>query len=201
MIIDRANTDDISEVAKLHVRAFPGFFLTSLGLPFLEELYAGFLSHKTGIFVVAKDEGRIVGFAAGTSASEVFFPDLRRRRRLAFVLKAIPSILRNPLPVCRKLLYAVRYRGEAPAEKTSGALLSSIGVASMHQGSGLAAALVSAFEEKASAHGASFVYLTTDVEQNDRVNAFYRKNGYLPVCHFYQDGRREMYRYEKQLLS
>lgn len=201
MIIDRADVGDLAEVAKLHVHAFPGFFLTSLGLSFLEELYAGFLAHPSGIFIVARDGGSIVGFVAGTSAPEVFFSDLRRRRRFAFVFKAIPSILRNPLPVFRKLLYAVRYRGEALATRSSGALLSSIGTARWCRGSGLAANLIIAFEKRVMAHGADFVYLTTDVEDNDRVNAFYKRHGYVPVCCFKQNGRREMFRYEKQLST
>lgn len=201
MIIVKADRTDVAEVAKLHVHAFPGFFLTSLGLSFLKELYAGFLSHPSGIFIVAKDEGGIVGFAAGTSAPEAFFPDLRRRRRFAFVFKAIPSILRNPLPVCRKLLYAVRYCGEAPAARSSGALLSSIGTAIACRGNGVAASLILEFEKEAMGHGADFVYLTTDAEQNDRVNAFYRRHGYAAVSRFQQNGRRDMFRYEKQLSA
>ena len=53
-------------MAKLHVSAFPGFFLTSLGQPFLRLLYEGFLAHPQGICLVAEDAGNVVGFVAGT---------------------------------------------------------------------------------------------------------------------------------------
>lgn len=203
MIIEQATPSDVAEVARLHVHAFPGFFLTSLGTPFLEELYGGFLGHPSGIFIVAREAGHIVGFAVGTSKPVEFFPDLRRRRRVAFVIKAIPAIFRNPLPVCRKLFHAVRYRGEAPApvERASGALLSSLGVAETCRGSGLAGKLVLEFEQKAAQNGAGFVYLTTDAQGNDRVNRFYANNGYTVVSRFFQSGRREMFRYEKSLLE
>jgi len=199
MLIRDANQSDIAEIADLHRRAFPGFFLTSLGLSFLRELYAGFLSHPSGILLVANQNGHIVGFVGGTSAPDLFFSSLRRRRGIAFVLKAIPSILRNPLPVCKKLFLALRYRGEVPALKLPGALLSSIGTATECRGSGLATRLILAFERRAKDHGSEFVYLTTDANDNDRVNAFYRKHQYLPLDRFLQNGKREMIRYQKFL--
>lgn len=200
MRILKAERSDIMEVAKLHLDAFPGFFLTSLGVPFLEELYTGFLSHPSGIFIVAKDERGIIGFAAGTSAPDSFFSDLRRRRCLAFASKAIPSILRNPLPVMKKLLLAMRYRGGVSSESPpKGALLSSIGIAIACRGDGTAARLLQEFERAVKDRGVDLVYLTTDAQQNGRVNAFYKKQGYVVVDHFQQSGKRSMFRYEKQL--
>lgn len=199
MIFEKAKQVDLPEVARLHVRAFPDFFLTSLGVPFLEELYGGFLAHSSGIFIVVHHEGRIVGFASGTSNPDDFFSDLRRRRKVAFVIKAIPAVMQNPLPVCKKLFSALRYRGEAPVsvKGPSGALLSSIGIDSAFKGSGLATELITAFEREAETHGAEYVYLTTDTHGNDRVNRFYNANGYIAVSMFLQGGKREMFRYEK----
>jgi ribosomal protein S18 acetylase RimI-like enzyme len=190
---------DIEDVAKLHIQVFPGFFLTSLGASFLKELYAGFLSHSSGIFLVAKEEGRVVGFVAGTSSPKVFFSDLRRRRCMAFVIKATPSIFRNPLPVCRKLFYAATYRGDAPVARPSAALLSSIGISHLCRGAGVAGSLMIEFENESVKRGVEHIYLTTDALDNDRVNVFYRKQGYEIVTTFQQNGGRDMFRYEKQL--
>lgn len=201
MNMRNADFEDIDEVVDLHIQAFPGFFLTSLGKGFLKELYAGFLTDSTGIFVVARNEGGLVGFAAGTSEPEAFFADLRRRRGAVFAIKAIPAIVKNPLPVCRKLFYAVRYRGEAPAARSSGALLSSIGIATSAIGTGIAGSLILAFENEVLKRGVKSVYLTTDVQDNDRVNAFYAKHGYVVLDRFKQNGRRDMFRYEKILAS
>lgn len=200
MKIENAVPGDVDEVAHLHVHAFPGFFLTSLGPVFLKELYRGFLSHPSGIFLVARNEDGIIGFVAGTSEPEVFFNELRRRRGLFFGLKALPAILGNPLPVVRKLFYALRYRGDAPVARVSGALLSSIGVAGQVKGTGVAGRLVAAFEDEARKRGARSVYLTTDVHANERVNTFYVKHNYRIRDQFKQGGRRDMFRYEKILV-
>lgn len=201
MRILKAVQADIEDVAKLHIQVFPDFFLTSLGASFLKELYAGFLSHSSGIFLVAKEEGLIVGFVAGTSSPKVFFSDLRRGRCIAFFIKAIPSIFRNPLPVCKKLFYAATYRGDAPVANPSAALLSSIGTSHSCRGTGVAGSLMIEFESEAMKHGAGHVFLTTDASDNDRVNAFYRKQGYEIVTSFQQNGGRDMFRYEKPLSA
>lgn len=199
MKIENAGPSDISEIARLHCHAFPGFFLTSMGPPFLEELYLGFLEGAEGLLLVARDERGIIGFVAGTTAPEAFFAELRRRRGVFFGIKALPAVICNPLPVFRKLFYALRYRGEAPAARHSTALLSSIGVAAAVKGTGVAGRLVAAFEEEAHKQGCRAVYLTTDVHGNDRVNAFYVKHNYRITGQFKQGGMRDMFRYEKTL--
>lgn len=52
-----ADERDIDAVASVHLAAFPGFFLTSLGRKFLSEMYRGFLKHPSGIFFVAEEGG------------------------------------------------------------------------------------------------------------------------------------------------
>jgi ribosomal protein S18 acetylase RimI-like enzyme len=201
MRLEAAGAQDLEEVADLHLEAFPGFFLSSLGKGFLMELYSGFLSHPSGIFIVARQRGRIRGFAAGTTEPAKFFRELRRQRVAAFLVKALPAVVRNPLPVCRKLLYAARYRGEVPTRVSTGALLSSIGIAKTAMGTGVASALISAFEKEVLKRGMASVYLTTDVHDNARVNAFYAKHGYEILDRFQQSGRRDMYRYRKNLTE
>jgi hypothetical protein len=53
-------------LARLHLAAFPGFFLTSLGPGFLRLLYAGFAHEPDGICIAAEQQCVIVGFAEGT---------------------------------------------------------------------------------------------------------------------------------------
>lgn len=199
MKIEQAALCDIVDIVNLHIEAFPGFFLTSLGRNFLGELYRGFLSHPSGICLVVRQSGILAGFVAGTSQPDIFFRNLRRRRGAFFLAKAIPAVLVNPVPVVRKLIYAMRYRGEAPIAASSGALLSSVGVRESVKGTGISGELIRAFEAEAMRRGAPSVYLTTDACGNERVTAFYRKHGYAVLDRFKQSGTREMFRYEKIL--
>lgn len=192
-----ANEHDIDAVANVHLAAFPGFFLTSLGRKFLSEMYRGFLSHPSGIFLVAEEKGEVLGFAAGTSSPAAFFSELRRRRSFFFLLWAIPPLLRNPKVVIKKLLTAIFYRGDKPSGLEGGALLSSIGVRPDVFGKSVGKRLLQDFENEAFSRGVGFIYLTTDEVGNDRVNKFYENNGYLVESKFRQGASRTMLRYIK----
>ena len=50
---------DVRELAALHRRAFPDFFMSTLGEPFLRQFYSGFLNDPTGIAVIARAESAI----------------------------------------------------------------------------------------------------------------------------------------------
>ena len=45
----RDQAEACNALAHLHVCAFPGFFLTTLGMPFLRRLYAGFIKQPQEI--------------------------------------------------------------------------------------------------------------------------------------------------------
>lgn len=196
-----ADERDIDAVASVHLAAFPGFFLTSLGRRFLIEMYRGFLSHPSGIFFVAEEKGEVMGFAAGTSAPNEFFSELRRRRALFFLFWALPALLRHPTIVIQKLRSAIFYRGDKPAGLEGGALLSSIGVCPDVIGKSVGKRLLHDFESEAFSRGVDFVYLTTDEAGNDRVNKFYKKNGYSVESKFFQGASRTMLRYIKKCHS
>ena len=199
MKIRQATSADIEAVSRVHIAAFPGFFLTRLGFGFLCELYRGFLNHAEGVLMVAEaDDGELIGFVAGTTAPDRFFADLRRARALHFVLHAVPALIRSPSLVAAKLYSALFYRGDKPANLEGGSLLSSIGVAPGVVGKAVGMALLTRFEQEAFARGTPFVYLTTDAIDNDRVNHFYTRNGYVVESRFMQGGRRPMLRYMKQ---
>ena len=103
-----------TSMADLHVSAFPGFFLTSLGKPFLRRLYAGFMKQPQGLCLVAEDAGVIVGFVVGTVDPSGFFRRLLSQQAVGFAIAAVPGLLKNPLFTARKCLGALFYRGETP---------------------------------------------------------------------------------------
>jgi ribosomal protein S18 acetylase RimI-like enzyme len=170
-----ARESDCESIAALHLIAFPGFFISELGLRFATRLYRAFISETTGICLVAEDrtEGRLIGFVAGVMDPRYFFRRLRRGQGLAFALDALPALLRHPVRAGRRLARGLTYRGEQPNDIEGAALLSSIGVEPTFRGTGVARGLLEEFCTAAAGHGANAVYLTTDHKDNARANNFY----------------------------
>ena len=54
----------LDRISKLHILAFPGFFLTQLGYSFLKTLYTGYFEDEESGIIVAEKEEEIIGFIA-----------------------------------------------------------------------------------------------------------------------------------------
>lgn len=189
---------DVLAAARLHRAAFPGFFLSRLGEPFLAQFYRGFLNDPTAITVAATDQtGALRGVAVGTSEPAGFFARLLRRRWPGFVAASARAVLRDPAATSR-LLRAVGYRGDTPP-RISGALLSSICVDPQSRGQGVGGLLLEGWSREAAARGAATAFLTTDAVGNDAVNDFYRRHGWTVDAHFETHEGRPMLRYRRQL--
>ena len=186
-------------MASLHESAFPGFFLTSLGQPFLRQLYAGFITQPQGLCLVAEDAGIVVGFAAGTVNPSGFFRGLLSRQALRFAWATVPGVLRNPLFAIRKCFGALFYRGEVPSDIPAAALLSSLAVSPTTQSKGVGQALVQAFADEVGRRGGIAVYLTTDENENAKANRFYDKCGFELLDTFKRPGNRVMNRWVMRL--
>jgi len=188
---------DVRPLARLHRAAFPGFFLTGLGEPFLAQFYRGFLADPSAVAVVARDaRGAVQGAVVGTVEPAGFFGRLVRRQWPGLVAASARAVLRAPRSAAR-LLRAVRYRGgPAPA---GAALLSSLCVTPAAQGRGLGGQLVDAWTSEVARRGATAAYLTTDADGNDAVNAFYRAHGWALVDTTTTHEGRPMNRYTLSL--
>jgi colanic acid biosynthesis glycosyl transferase WcaI len=189
----------VPEVAALHRRSFPQFFLSELGEGFLREFYGGFLHDPSAVTAVALDvTGAVQGAVVGTTEPEGFFRRLLQRRLIGFASRSAAFTLRHPARAPR-LLRAVGYRGDAPKGRPGGALLSSICVDPLAQGSGIGRSLVEAWTAEAEHRGATEAFLTTDAEDNVLVNTFYQSLGWT-ISESYEtpEGRR-MHRYATTL--
>lgn len=168
--------EDVRACAALHRRAFPSFFLSELGEPFLREFYRGFVGGEDAVSVVAADpSGRIIGVVVGTTEPRGFFKRLLARRWWAFALASASFAVRKPRHIPR-LLRAVLYRGEIPVA-VDGALLSSICV-DPNAAPGTGRALLEAFTARGHINAIDAAFLTTDARDNDRVNRFYQLSGW-----------------------
>lgn len=187
-----AEEKDLSQVADVHVAAFPGFFLTMLGHSFLRVMYRAFLMSQGSVFVVDELDGRVLGFAVGVQTS------VGKDRKLAmkffpqFAIAVLPGIVRNPIKVIRRIMGQLLSEGGQPEMPVGCVILRSIGVLPEMKGGGVANRLLTAFERMAREQGANEVALTTDADNNERAIRFYLKHGYRVQQEFKQDDSRAM---------
>lgn len=173
--ISPIDKQDIEPIVKIHMASFQGFFLTFLGHSFLKYFYQMFVESSYGVGVVAKKEQHAVGFACGTIHPTSFYRDLIQRKWFYLSVSAIPAIIKQPKTIMRLLGNVVHNtRGSV----NSSAVLLSIAVYSDEQESGCGKLLIEEFIKTIKHQGASRVSLSTDRENNEKVNRFYRNIGF-----------------------
>jgi ribosomal protein S18 acetylase RimI-like enzyme len=172
----RMAVSDVPDVVRVHLTAFPGFFLSFLGPRFLS-LYYEECVKQGEIASVAIIQGQLAGFVMGSAHPAQFYSGLVRRRALRFAAIALPAVIKQPriaLRVARAL------SKPKDAQRIDGtATLMSLGVAPDRRGQGIGSKLVAAFLAEARARGSSRVDLTTDQAQNEKTNEFYRRMGFV----------------------
>ncbi len=192
--------DDVRPLATLHRIAFPGFFLTALGEPFLVQLYRGYLADPTAVTVVARSADRSIrGAVIGTTEPAGFFGRLLKRQWPGLVLASARAVLTRPSSTPR-LLRAVRYRGDTPPG-VEGALLSSICVEAGARGEGVGGQLVDAWVREVRRRGLQSAFLMTDADDNDAVNGFYGRHGWVLDERYITHEGRLMNRYTISLAD
>jgi len=180
----------ISSVVLVHLKAFPGFFLSFLGPRFLKEFYTAFVNEESSIGLIAVDAGgQVAGAVVGTMKPAGFFRRLVKRRWWAFCLASMDALMRRPA-IALRLFRAVFYRGNAPPDAPF-ALLSSIAVDPVFQNRGVGRMLLNQFIKQVTNRESMGCYLATDAEGNDAVNRFYLKNGWrVESCYITPEGRK-----------
>ena len=117
------------------------------------------------------------------------------RSKRIFAIPVLSALVRAP-SLAAKVLSGVHRihtpESEWPARSCE---LSSIAVAPETSGNGLGKVLMRAFLTQARSMDAQCVYLTTDADGNDAVNAFYRDVGFKPTRRFLQRKGRWMNEY------
>jgi ribosomal protein S18 acetylase RimI-like enzyme len=167
---------DVKDIVEIHLKSFPGFFLTFLGPRFLHEFYTGVLNDPAGFAFVYTDNGRVIGFVAGASAPSNFYSRLLQQRWWRFAFTSFMPALRNPLIIPR-LFRAFRKPQDVSKRADTGTLMS-VAVAPDAQGHGVGRTLVDAFLKEAIHRKLKYVDLTTDRDNNNSVNQFYVSRGF-----------------------
>lgn len=190
--------EDIPCVVNVHLRGFPGFFLSFLGEKFLHELYQTVLSDPSGIAIVY-DQGDLLGFVAGSDQPSGFYRRAICSRLLRFFLASISPVLRQPSIIPRLFRAFNTPVDEDPGEGCG--TLMSIAVLPEAQGKGIGSQLLRAFLDQAAARGLAEVNLTTDRRGNEDVNHFYQSYGFRLERTYVTPEGREINEYRIRVSS
>lgn len=198
MDIRRATVNDVNSIVGIHIDAFNGFFLTSLGSRFLKFYYTCFIKSKETIVMVAEENGQIYGFSASTKVCKGFNSRLIKNNLFAFACLSLKMMFTTPSSLFH-LVKNLTKKGEGVEDNEDYAELYSIGVSKNAQGKGIGKKLLLASEYVMKEEGVLRVSLTTDYYNNDGAVGFYHSMGYETLYEFVTYPNRKMYRLIKTL--
>ena len=196
--IRKATKEDGNVVVNIHEKAFPDFFLTSLGTEFLKLFYTSVMNHKDGVLLMCENEERVVGFCAGTMLSSGFYSKLIKANLWAYMMASLKILFTRPMSLVH-LMKNMSKEDSNQGDDGQYAELLSIGVAPTVQRSGGGTAMLKALEEEIKARGGKKLSLTTDFNDNEKAIGFYKSLGYEQWYDFVTYPNRRMYRFIKGL--
>jgi ribosomal protein S18 acetylase RimI-like enzyme len=191
--IRAAGVADTYMIVDVHLQSFPAFFLSLLGRRFLTLLYEQMRRDNESVVLVAASPHGIEGFVAGVLQQDSFYRRLIERKKWSFAFAALAAATQRPAIIPR-LIRALKRPAESQ-QSSAKACLMSIAVRPEAAGQGIGQQLVKAFCAELAACGVAAVCLTTDRDQNERVNRFYRQLGFQLSSTFVTPEGREMNEY------
>jgi len=198
MNIRKAEPVDFKMLANIHAHAFSGFFLTSLGINFLQTYYKAAINSRQSVTVCVLDDlGVIQGFATGTIRSGGYHQYLLINNLLSFFFATFKAALTRPSVIIRLVKNLEKNRNVI--DNKDYAELLSIAVLPQMKGNGAGKTLLDQFEAEVINRGEEKIALTTDYHNNDRAIAFYKKCGYEIFYDFITYPNRRMYKMIKTL--
>ena len=198
MIYRTLKPSEYRVLSVIHELAFGQFFLTSLGMRFLETYYKACLKSNDSIAVCAvNDNNKIIGFATGSVKAKAYHKKLFLRNLHSFAFRGFVLAITQPASLIRLVMNFEKQAN--PIDDRNYSELLSIAVLPELKGSGTAKNLLKYFEKEALIRGANRVALTTDYDDNGRVVSFYIKNAYHIYYDFITYPNRRMYKMVKDL--
>ena len=203
--IRNARKGDLPIISKIHIDAFPNFFLSKLGCRFLKIYYNQYLIRNEVLLVSTDDNDRPVGFIAGLNDSKGYYQALKKDwYKLLFSISM--SVLNYKLIILciRKMLSVLRFSAVNKQvviyEKFHE--LTAIGVQPSCQGLGIGRMLLSEHVRKMSLVGnVDGIFLVTDHSDNKKVHNFYKSFGFVASGTFKQGKDRIMSVYMLKLKN
>lgn len=187
-----------NDIALLHLKAFPTFFLSKLGLNFLFTFYRIILLSENSVGVGVLNEDKLVGFAIGAQKAHSFYLKIFKKNFFKLAYQTIIPIFKNPI-IIKDLLNSFFSKENSLDNYKNSAILLSICVDPLNESKGLGKNLIFQFEKVIYEYNNSII-LTTDAENNDYVNNFYVNNNFQLITTFFK-GKRKMNFYFKSIKN
>lgn len=194
--IEALSTSDkslISDIADLHKRAFPTFFLTQLGKPFLRTLYKSYVNDPDSGIIVAEENRVIVGFIAYSNDYSLFYKRLIKKNLLSFAVCSLGAAIRHPSFI--KRLFGAFKKSESVTRVEPYVELASICVDPSREGCGIGSLLIDNLKSIVDFDRYEYINLETDAMNNEMANKFYIKNGFKLFRQFTTAEGRSMNEY------
>lgn len=190
----------VNEIVDIHLNTFEGFFLTFMGRGFLRQMYGSYLLHSKSGIIVATDNGKVVGFLAYSSDLSGLYKYMIKHRLLQFGWYSLGAFFRKPKAFMR-LIRAFLKPSEAKRD-VEYVELASIGVNPSNKSCGVGSKMIDVLKKTIDFDRYKYITLETDAVDNDSVNSFYHKNGFVLVREFETHEGRKMneYRFERSKL-
>ena len=189
------NNEEIQEIVKIHINAFPNFFLTSLGSDLLFELYRSFLETENSGIYISKIDSKVVGFLAFTEKSTPIYYNILKKHFFSFSLKLFKKFLKNPFSFF-KLLYKFKKKLSLKKEEKRTLLkkirIESIAVEPNYFNKKIGKELIDFLKKNIDFEKFDLIELETDAKNNEKTNYFYQKNEFIKVEEITVDGNRVM---------
>ena len=195
----KSKVSDSNQIAKIHLKSFPNFFLTTLGHSFLKTYYRSCAKSKEAISICAinQDDKKLLGFAVGCLNSKRFNKKLIYSNLGAYFYQTLILLFTKPRALIR--LFKNLAKNNDKDDKGNYAELLSIGVSPDQNGLGIGQNLLVKFENQVRKKGINTITLTTDADSNDSVLRFYKKSGYTVYYDFETFPNRKMLKLIKEL--
>ncbi|MBX4200629.1 GNAT family N-acetyltransferase [Candidatus Parcubacteria bacterium] len=171
MKVSLGQKSDAREIASIHKSEIRGGFLSSLPLPFLQTLYEAQIASPFSFCVIAKEEGRVIGFVSGVTDLNAFYKYFISRHFFQSVLILLPKVFSSLKKIGETLLYPKKSESLPKAE------LLVIAISSQFQGKGLGRLLLDGFLLQMKQRDVKIFKLIVGEELTNAIK-FYEKNGF-----------------------
>lgn len=191
--IENYDEEIVKEIVKIHLDTFTGFFLTFMGRGFLHQMYSSYLSHSESNILVAIDDSHVIGFLAYSSDMSGLYKHMIKYRLIQFCWYSLGAFCRKPKTFLR-LVRAFLKPNEAKRD-VEYVELASIGVSPVYKSIGVGSKLIAELKKSVNFDRYKYISLETDAVDNDAVNNFYCKNGFVLFREFETHEGRKMNEY------